>query len=101
MRYLQDIQKFLDEAENGVIVVSFGSMIRPDIIPGLHDTLVAVFKNFKQRIVWKTPNAPKTLPSNVMASKWLPQSNVLGKSKALESREAQIKPTEAMFTVHE
>ncbi|XP_070509619.1 UDP-glycosyltransferase UGT5-like [Chironomus tepperi] len=73
------LKKFLDESENGVVYVSFGTNIKSkDLDQELLDILINVFKNLKQNVLWKfeddkLPNKP----DNVMIQKWLPQADVL------------------------
>lgn len=74
----QDIQKFLDEATDGVIIFSLGSIIQSkDMPPGKLKTFANVFKNLKQRVLMKYEDTNLRVSSNVMITKWLPQSDVL------------------------
>ena len=75
----QDLQKFMDEAEHGVILVSFGSVVQAsEMTDGLRLKLSSVFKELKQKILWKWETEEmKDKPSNVKLSKWLPQESIL------------------------
>lgn len=74
-----DLKKFLDEAENGVIYVSFGSFLRSADMPSVkYEAMLETFRKLKQRVLWKweSDEAPN-LPANVMVRKWMPQSDIL------------------------
>merc|ERR1711892_55798 len=76
----EDLQKFMDEAAEGVIFVSFGSVLPGSKIP--QDKLEALCKAFgklKQKVLWKweTDTMPNK-PENVTLHKFLPQQDVLG-----------------------
>ena len=72
-----DMKAFMDAAEEGVVIVSFGSVIKsfPD------DVLDKVFEVFRRlpklRFVFKYGNEAK-VEGNVMCSPWLPQNDLLG-----------------------
>ena len=65
-------------AEHGVILVSFGSIIKPSM---MHEDkrlmMLSVFSKLKQRIVWKWDQDMKDAPKNVMLSSLLPQPALL------------------------
>lgn len=71
----------LDEADKGVIYVSWGSLIRIDTLaPDIRQELLEAFGSFPQQIVWKFEN--ETLPNkpeNVYIDKWMPQKDILCK----------------------
>jgi glucuronosyltransferase len=75
-----DIQKFIDEAPEGVIFFSMGSNLRSDQMPAeRRDAFMAAFAELPQRVLWKwesdtLPGQPK----NVKLGKWLPQQDILG-----------------------
>ncbi|XP_055839618.1 UDP-glycosyltransferase UGT5-like [Episyrphus balteatus] len=75
----KDIQQFLDSAEHGVIVFSWGSMVRAESLSPIKlNALLSAFKRLKQKVIWKWEN--ETLPNqpkNVLISKWLPQKDIL------------------------
>lgn len=75
----QDIQKFLDEASDGAIYISFGSFLKSSEMPAeKFKAMLNVFKRIKQRVLWKWESDKiPDLPSNVMTKQWLPQSDVL------------------------
>lgn len=74
-----EIKAVLDSAKDGVIYVSWGSMIRAESLPvEKRNSLLKAFGSFKQKVVWKwendtLPNQPK----NVYIRKWMPQRDIL------------------------
>jgi glucuronosyltransferase len=79
--YLQDLQKFLDEAKDGVIYFSFGSNVRSDHIPEEKiRAFLEAFTKLPQKIVWKwESDILPGQPPNMKSGKWLPQQDILGK----------------------
>lgn len=77
----QDLQKYLDDAEHGVIYFSLGSNLKSSQMP--KDKLIAITKTFAklpQKILWKyeDENLPGK-PDNLKIGKWFPQNDILGK----------------------
>ncbi|XP_036332575.1 UDP-glycosyltransferase UGT4-like [Rhagoletis pomonella] len=74
-----DLQKFLDDAEHGAIYFSFGTMINSKDMPAEKlDIFLNVFRQLKQRILWKFENdSIPNLPANVRIKDWLPQNDIL------------------------
>ncbi|XP_056641411.1 UDP-glycosyltransferase UGT5-like isoform X1 [Diorhabda sublineata] len=75
----KDLQEFLDNAEEGVIYVSFGSSVKAADLPeDKRDVLLSTFGALKQKILWKWEDDHIAgLPDNVKTSKWFPQLDVL------------------------
>jgi hypothetical protein len=74
----QDLKNFLDEATEGVIYFSLGSLIKGESLPeDKFQVFSDVFSELPQRIVWKTKRNV-SLP-NVRTSWWLPQFEILSK----------------------
>lgn len=74
---MQDIQKFMDEAEYGVIYFSLGSLVRLSSLP--NETIQAfkdTFAELPQKVLWKFEHELKDIPSNVMIGKWFPQNDI-------------------------
>ena len=73
------IGQFLDSAKEGVVYVSFGSMISASLMPDeKRQHFLNAFKKLKQKVLWKWETEHMDgLPNNVMLSKWLPQQEVL------------------------
>lgn len=76
-----DVKSFLDGAENGAILMSFGSYAKSsDLNSNIVSTLIRVFAQMKSyRFLWKYENDDllRNLSSNVMIVKWLPQADIL------------------------
>jgi UDP:flavonoid glycosyltransferase YjiC (YdhE family) len=76
----QELQKYLDEAPDGVIYFSMGSLLQGYLMPeSKRNAFLGAFSKLKQRVLWKWES--DTLPgqpSNVKIGKWLPQSDILG-----------------------
>lgn len=75
----QDLQELLDSADNGVIYVSWGSMIKSETLPeDKREGIVQAFAKFPQLVLWKWGNETLTnKPKNVVIKKWLPQREIL------------------------
>ncbi|XP_062553023.1 UDP-glucosyltransferase 2-like [Armigeres subalbatus] len=75
----EDIQKWLDEAEHGVIYFCLGSNLKSsDLPPEKLRIFLNVLGKQKQRILfkWETDSIPNQ-PKNFLTKKWLPQDDVL------------------------
>ncbi|XP_050072375.1 uncharacterized protein LOC126560460 [Anopheles maculipalpis] len=81
----EDIKKFLDGAKEGVIFFSLGSYMKSADMPkDKMKAFLEVFRNLKQRVLWKYENEDiARLPKNVMVRKWLPQSDILAHPKVV------------------
>lgn len=72
-----DIQKFLDDATEGAILVSFGTFLQSSLMPSeKYQAMIDAFSRLKQRIIWKWED-DREFPSNIYTSKWLPQADIL------------------------
>lgn len=76
-----ELQKFLNSATDGVIYVSWGSMIRAESLPlEKRTSLLKAFGSFKQKVLWKWENTTlPNQPNNVFIRKWMPQRDILCK----------------------
>lgn len=74
-----DIKSWIEDAKNGVILVSFGTNFRSaDLQKEKLDLLINSFKKVKQRIIWKFEDESlPNLPENVLIKAWLPQDDIL------------------------
>lgn len=73
-----DIQTFLDKAENGVIYFSFGSMAKVSELPiNIIQTFVDVFVELDMNVLWKFEDDSWKFPDNIMIRSWLPQNDIL------------------------
>jgi glucuronosyltransferase len=78
---LKDLQKYLDEAQKGVVYFSMGSILQSSSLPEtMTKSFLEAFSKLEQKVLWKweTDTLPGQ-PSNVKLGKWLPQSDILGK----------------------
>ena len=79
----EDIQSFLDAAEDGVILVSFGSMMSkfPDIL--LNKFLDAFNRIDRHRIIWRMTNSSSKfqIPDFIKPGGWIPQNDILAHPK--------------------
>ncbi|XP_015121995.1 UDP-glucuronosyltransferase [Diachasma alloeum] len=81
-RLTPELQKWLDESNNGCVYFTFGSMIKIESLPS--EKLKILYETFERiapvRVLVKiadATNLPKGLPKNVMTSPWMPQVAVL------------------------
>lgn len=80
---MQEIERFINEAEHGVIYVNLGSTVKDSTLPREKlDELLSTFRKLPLRVLWKWDGEPiENLPRNVMTMRWLPQYDVLSKYK--------------------
>ncbi|KAJ0176088.1 hypothetical protein K1T71_008262 [Dendrolimus kikuchii] len=80
-----DLKKFIEEAEHGVIYISFGSMLKAATTPiDKVEAIVGALSELPQRVIWKWEE--KSLPGNpknFYISSWLPQNDILAHPKVL------------------
>lgn len=77
---LQNLQKLLDEAKDGVIYFSMGSNLKSKDLPdSVKRDLVKMFGQLKQTVLWKFEEDLKDLPKNLHIIKWAPQPSILSK----------------------
>ena len=76
----KEFNDFYDKAEDGVILVSFGSLI-DQATEQMMNKMFDVFKRLKQSIVMRYTGMLNNVPDNVMLAKWLPQNDLLGHPK--------------------
>ena len=78
------IGDFLANSKNGVVFVSFGSVIKASLMTEENKKiLLNVFKRFPQYdFIWKwDQDSMPGKPDNVLLSKWLPQRDILAHPK--------------------
>lgn len=77
----QDLQKFLDEAKEGVIYFSMGSNLQSKNFPvEKRDAILKVLSKLKEKVLWKwEDDVLPGQPPNVKLGKWLPQQDILRK----------------------
>ncbi|RZC32879.1 UDP-glucuronosyltransferase 2C1-like, partial [Asbolus verrucosus] len=73
-----DLQKFLDNAKEGVILFSMGSNLKSrDLTPQVRAAILRAFAKMKQKVLWKFEADLPEAPKNVKIMKWLPQQDIL------------------------
>jgi glucuronosyltransferase len=80
----KEFKEYLDGAEHGAILMSFGSTIDLSRIPEMYKKIFfdMVRKFDKVRFIWRWNGPlPADAPKNLMASNWLPQYQILGHPK--------------------
>lgn len=78
--FFQDIKKFIDGADRGLIYFSLGSTFSGATMPDyMRDAFIQAFRKIPQRVLWKIDMLPADLPPNVMTAGWVQQIDVLGK----------------------
>ena len=74
----QHLANFVEAAEHGVILVSFGSILEASKMPEYKRMMMLrVFSKLKQRVIWKWETEMPDAPQNVLISSWLPQTSLL------------------------
>ncbi|XP_069670538.1 UDP-glucosyltransferase 2-like [Periplaneta americana] len=73
----EDLQTYLDEAKEGIIYFSLGSIIRSETFTKTKlQAFIDAFSQLPQRVLWKTGNI-SGLPTNVKTAVWFPQVEIL------------------------
>ena len=74
----EDLAEFVEGATNGVIVVSFGSIVKR-VPRRILDVMLNALGRQAQRVVMKNDDdLPDNIPSNIVIKTWLPQNDLLG-----------------------
>ncbi|BFZ00666.1 hypothetical protein BsWGS_03705 [Bradybaena similaris] len=74
-----EFKKFVDEATNGIIVMSFGGSVL-NVPPEITSKITSAFKQLDIRVIW-TVNITSPDPKQILTSKWIPQNDLLGHEK--------------------
>ncbi|XP_050668700.1 UDP-glycosyltransferase UGT5-like [Leptidea sinapis] len=80
------MERFLNESEHGVVLFSFGSLIRTSTMPKYkEEILVNALSKLKQRVIWKYEESGEegTLSGNILRVRWLPQYELLQHRKVV------------------
>ncbi|XP_050344511.1 UDP-glycosyltransferase UGT5-like [Nymphalis io] len=74
-----EIERFINEAEHGVIYVNLGSSVKDSTLPiEKLNELVSTFRKLPLRVLFKWEGASlENLPRNVMSMRWFPQYDIL------------------------
>ena len=80
-----NIEEFINDADEGVVVVTFGSMRAVRLVlPYIMEKMLQAFGRLKQKVLFAyNPDDLKefNVPKNVLALDWLPQNDLLGHNK--------------------
>ncbi|CAG4945776.1 unnamed protein product [Parnassius apollo] len=74
-----EIERFINEAEYGVIYVNLGSTVKDSTMPKEKlNEFLSTFSKLPLRILWKWDGGViENLPRNVLTMRWLPQYDIL------------------------
>lgn len=77
---MQDLQQFLDEANEGVIYFSFGTNVNSSLVlKGKIDIIVETLSGLPYKVMWKFDHDnPPVSSKNILIRQWFPQQDVLG-----------------------
>lgn len=76
-----DLQKVLDNAPNGVVYFSMGSVLKSKLFPvDQRREILTVLSKLKETVLWKFEEDLADLPPNIIIRSWFPQSDLLGKN---------------------
>ncbi|XP_063620709.1 UDP-glucosyltransferase 2-like [Cydia splendana] len=74
----ENLQKVMDDAKDGVIYFSMGSMLQAKRMPEtLKQGLLAMFGGLRQTVIWKLEETPENVPNNVHIESFAPQQSIL------------------------
>lgn len=79
---MKNFIEFLDNANEGVILVSWGSNVKSASIPDHYcKEIVTAFSKLSQNIIskWENESINDIVSRNVLVSEWLPQKDILCK----------------------
>ncbi|KAL0831553.1 hypothetical protein ABMA28_002344 [Loxostege sticticalis] len=80
------IERFINESHEGVVLLSFGSLIKTATIPEYKERMImSALSRLKQRVIWKYEESGEegTLEGNVLKVRWIPQYELLRHKKVL------------------
>ncbi|XP_060873936.1 UDP-glucosyltransferase 2-like [Metopolophium dirhodum] len=74
----KDILEFIDDAPNGVIYFTFGTVVSMASLPeNVLKVLKEAIAQVPQKVLWKYEGEMAEKPKNVMTRKWFPQRDIL------------------------
>ncbi|XP_050427170.1 UDP-glucosyltransferase 2-like [Adelges cooleyi] len=78
----KDILKFIEDSPNGVMLFTFGALIRASTIPKpVLQIFLDVFAKLPIRVLWKFEEDIPNKSDNLYISKWMPQRDILNHPK--------------------
>ncbi|CAH1101261.1 unnamed protein product [Psylliodes chrysocephalus] len=79
-----DIQRILDGAEHGAVLVSLGTNIQcTSLSKEQFNMFINAFRKFRQRFLWKCSVEIPNKPDNVYLFKWMPQTDILAHNNTI------------------
>merc|ERR1711953_532110 len=73
-----NLQTFLDSANNGAILMSFGSSLRAEhMAPHMVEMFLEAFRTLRLPVIWRWDGDLEDPPPNLLTMPWLPQQDVL------------------------
>lgn len=78
-----DIQKFIDESEHGVVYFSLGGNLNPSVMPiEKQEAIIKSLSKLKERILWKWDDEnAKVDRKKFFVQRWFPQDDILANPK--------------------
>ncbi|KAK9504084.1 hypothetical protein O3M35_010506 [Rhynocoris fuscipes] len=75
----EELEKFINDSEQGVILLSMGSMFRSESLPkNIRKAFENAFMRLPQRVIWKWENENYyNKDGKILYMKWIPQRDVL------------------------
>lgn len=75
----QDLQKFMDEAPQGVIFFSLGSNMKSEMLPKeTQNAILRALGKLKEKVIYKFKvDKEMTVPKNVLTGNWFSQNDIL------------------------
>ncbi|XP_065219660.1 UDP-glycosyltransferase UGT5-like [Planococcus citri] len=74
----EDIKKFIDESEHGVIYFCMGSLFKMETFPEpKRIAFLRAFSKLPERIIWKWDGDLQGKTDQIFVSKWMPQRDIL------------------------
>ena len=96
-----DIQKFIDESEHGVVYFSLGSNLNPSAMPiEKQQAIIKALSKLKERVIWKWNDLDaKVDKKKFLIQKWFPQDDILAnpKVKVFVTHGGLLGGTEAVY----
>uniref|UniRef100_A0A182JNW2 UDP-glucuronosyltransferase n=1 Tax=Anopheles christyi TaxID=43041 RepID=A0A182JNW2_9DIPT len=73
-----ELKQIMDQSSNGVILVSFGSVLKAATLPNVkRNAMMEAFQQLDQQVVWKWEEELENQPKNLYTQRWLPQRDAL------------------------
>ncbi|XP_013183121.2 UDP-glucosyltransferase 2 [Amyelois transitella] len=80
------MERFLNESEHGVVLFSFGSLIKTATLPPHKERLIVrALARLRQRVIWKYEDSGElgTRQGNILKVRWIPQYQLLRHKKVV------------------